>query len=434
LAWGRIYRFTEIEMSKHKELKDYEKEIEQCVKCGACQAHCPVFAEHKRESTVARGKVALAHALLEQDMPLDERFVADMSKCLLCGSCFDKCPNLVPTDEIVMAARRQITEKQGLTSFGKGVSFTLKHPSLMKWGAKSAAAFSKLLFRKVPDGSGLRLRFPAPFVTRDRTIPPIAAKPFRDRHPDYIAAEEGRPTVSFFTGCMINHMYPEIGDALLKVARFMGIGVLIPADQGCCGLPALSAGDGKTVEELSDRNVSAFEKRRADAIVTACASCNVGMGKHFGSLGEREAKLAATVTDILVLLVREGLVEKLAALPKKEERVRVSYHDPCHLRTQGITKEPRALLRALPGVDYVEMEGADRCCGLGGTFSVYHYETSKQIGSRKAPGIEKSGAQLVASACPGCMMQLQDTIAHAGLPQKVIHVLELIARDLPERR
>ncbi len=417
-------------MSKHKKLQDLQDQIRQCVKCGACQAHCPVFAEHKRESTVARGKVALAHALVDQEMPLDERFVADMSKCLLCGSCFDKCPNLVPTDEIVMAARREIAARQGLTSFGRVVGTVLRTPSLMKWGTRGARTFEKLLFRKVPDGSGLRLRFPTPWITTDRTLPQVAAVPFRERHPEFIPGSQEQPTVAFFTGCMINYMYPQIGEALLKILHFLGVNVLIPADQGCCGLPALSAGDGATVEELAGRNLTAFSRRPPDAIVTACASCNVGIGKHFGGLGEPEAALAAKVTDILVFLVRQGLPQRLAALPKKAQRQRVTYHDPCHLRTQGITKEPRALLRALPGVEFIEMEGADRCCGLGGTFSVYHYETSKQIGARKAPGIEKSGADLVASACPGCMMQLQDTIHHAGLPQQVIHVLELIARDL----
>ena len=418
-------------MSKHKNLKDLEEQIKQCVKCGACQAHCPVFGEQKRESVVARGKVALAHALLEREVELDERIMADMSKCLLCGSCFDKCPNLVPTDEIVMAARREIAQRKGMTTFGKGVSTVLKNPALMKWGAKGASALSGLLFKKVPEQSGLRLRFPAPFIAPDRTLPEVAAKPFRERHPEFVSGEEGKPLVAFFTGCMINYMYPEIGEALLKILKFMGMNVLIPADQGCCGLPALSAGDGATVETLAERNLAAFARREPEAILTACASCNVGMGKHFRELGPENERLGAKVTDILVFLVRNGLADRLAKLPRKENFQTVTYHDPCHLRTQGITREPRALLKSLPGVRFVEMEGADRCCGLGGTFSVYHYDTSKKIGARKAPGIEKSGADLVASACPGCMMQLQDTINHAGLPQKVIHVLELIARDLP---
>jgi glycolate oxidase iron-sulfur subunit len=418
-------------MSNHKKLKDYEAQIHQCVKCGACQAHCAVFAEHKRESAVARGKVALAHALLDQELPLDERFVADMSKCLLCGSCHDKCPNLVPTDEIVMAARQEIARRQGLSSLGKGLTTVLKHPRLMRWGAKGASAFGRLLFRKVPDGSGLRLRFPAPFVEQDRVIPPVAPHPFRERHPEYLPGAPEQPTVAFFTGCMINYMYPQIGEALLKILRFMEIGVRIPKEQGCCGLPALAAGDGATVTELAGRNAQAFGRQPQEKIITACASCFGGMGKHFAAHSEQAAQLAATVTDMLVFLVQNGLAEKLAALPKKSERLRVAYHDPCHLRTAGITKEPRTLLRALPGIDYVEMEGADRCCGLGGTFSVYHWETSKKIGARKTPGLEKSGAVLLSTACPGCMMQLQDTIVRAGLPQKVVHVLELIADELP---
>ena len=164
-------------MSKQKDLKEYTAEIGQCVKCGACQAHCPVFGEQKKESVVARGKVALAHALLEQEIELDERMVADMSKCLLCGSCFDKCPNLVPTDEIVMATRREIAERKGLTTFGKAVSTVLKNPALMNLMAKGGKAFSRLLFKAVPEQSGLRLRLPLPFVSRDRTLPTIADKP-----------------------------------------------------------------------------------------------------------------------------------------------------------------------------------------------------------------------------------------------------------------
>jgi glycolate oxidase iron-sulfur subunit len=108
----------------------------------------------------------------------------------------------------------------------------------------------------------------------------------------------------------------------------------------------------------------------------------------------------------------------------------VTFHTPCHLRNHGITEEPRALLRAVPGIDLVEMANAEACCGLGGTFSVYHYETSKKIGAHKAEAVKNSAAELVATACPGCIMQLQDTLNHAGLPQKVVHVLELVGEAL----
>lgn len=420
-------------MSKHKKLEDFRQEIDKCVKCGACQAQCAVYKTLKKESTVARGKVAIAEALLDKDLPLNDRFVLDMSQCLLCGSCYDKCPNLVPTDEIVMAARREIAERQGLTTFGKALTGVIKRPKLMETLVKSGQKFGGLLFKKIPDHSGLRLRFPVPFISQDRVIPDFSQQPFRDRYPQPIPGDADKPSLAFFTGCMINYTYPEVGEALVKVMRFMGFPLTVPQTQGCCGLPALAAGDEKTVDQLADANVAAFAPDKADIVVTACASCYAGIGKHYRDMGDKYAELGNKATDVLKFLVDNGLVEKLQALESTDAKpLRVTYHDPCHLRTQGITAEPRALLKALPGVEFVEMDGADRCCGLGGTFSVYHYDTSRKIGSRKADGIAASQADVVASACPGCMMQLQDSIQHAGLTTQVSHVLQLVADRLPE--
>jgi glycolate oxidase iron-sulfur subunit len=408
-------------MKELKPLADYGEQIEQCVKCGACQAHCPVFEEKKRESIVARGKVALAQALLSEGLALDDRFIADMSQCLLCGSCSDKCPNLVPTEMIVMAARCEIARRKGLTTFGKAMALTLKHSGLMKWMARGGHAFSNLLFKKVPQHSGLHLRFPAPYITPDRTLPEVAAKPFGDRHPEFIPGRANKPSITFFTGCMINFIYPDIGEALLKVFAFMGLNVYIPSEQNCCGLPALACGDAATVETLSRRNRKALDIADSSAIVTACASCNHGIGKDFNQ----------PVIDVFAFLAENGLVEQLEQLPWKGGTVGVTYHDPCHLRNQKITRQPRSLLGALPSVHFVEMANADRCCGFGGTYSVHHYDTSKKIGHKKASDIAETGTDLVATACPGCMVQLQDSINHAGFKAKTIHVLELIACDLP---
>jgi glycolate oxidase iron-sulfur subunit len=142
--------------------------------------------------------------------------------------------------------------------------------------------------------------------------------------------------------------------------------------------------------------------------------------------------LGPKTRDIFVFLLEQGLAEKLAELPRAAKRTTVTYHDPCHLRTQGITKEPRDVLKALPQVEYVEMENAGTCCGLGGTYSVYHYENSKIIGAKKAGNIESSGAELVATDCPGCIMQLQDSINHAEGKQRAVHILELLNEALPD--
>ncbi|MBN2429444.1 MAG: (Fe-S)-binding protein [Deltaproteobacteria bacterium] len=417
-------------MKKQPELKDYADDIKQCVKCGTCHAYCPIFDQEKREPMVARGKVTLAQTLLNGEVEIDKRFMENISKCLLCGTCADKCPNLVPVDEIVMASRREIAKRKGLTLFGTGLSTTLKSPALMKLMLWLGKTFSWLVFRKVPEKSGLRLRFPAPYIKRDRTIPKIAPNSFRDQHPEFIPGDKDKPQVVFFTGCMVNFMYPHIGDAAIRALKFLGINIHIPKEQGCCGVPALSSGDGATVDELTRRNFNALAGIEADYIVTACASCNAGLRGNLKKTGEEGAVLAAKVIDIHRFLVDQGLGGKLAELPPAEDKVRVTYHDPCHLRNQGITREPRAILHALPAVEFVEMKNADQCCGLGGTFSVYHYGMSQKIGAKKAAAIAQTDARLVATACPGCMMQLLDSINHAGQDQQVCHVLELLASEL----
>ncbi|WP_029915315.1 (Fe-S)-binding protein [Pelobacter seleniigenes] len=414
-------------MAELKKLQDYRSEIEQCVKCGACRAHCPAFGAEKHEGRVARGKIALADALLKGNVDLEEQFLLDMSQCLLCSSCYSQCPNKVHTEEIVAATRREIAERKGLSTFGKGVATVLKHQGLMNLLVKSGGAFSKLLFKKVPEQSGLRLRFPAPFISSDRTLPPITAKPFRERHPEVIPGQAGQPTVLFFTGCGINYMYPDSGEALLKALKFLGVTIIIPKDQNCCGLPAVSAGAKDTVESLAGKNLAMLQAHKYDYIVTACASCHSGLTQIYPGMGTEFEAYRAKVRDIFVFLVQQGLPEKLATLPKVAQPTRVTYHDPCHLRNHGITKEPRAILKALPQVEYVEMDNAGSCCGLGGTYSVYHYDTSKKIGAKKATHIAQSGAGLVATDCPGCIMQLQDSINHAGGKQHAVHILDLLS-------
>jgi glycolate oxidase iron-sulfur subunit len=416
-------------MNKNKSLKDFEKVIRECVKCGVCQAHCPTYQATKKEGAVARGKIALAAALLDGETGLEERLQQDISMCLMCGSCVNKCPNKVPTNEIVGAIRREITDNQGLSLIGKGVSTLLGSPVLMKTLSKSGAMLSPLLLKKVPETSGLRLRFPSP-IMKDRTIPRIAFRNLFDRVPEFIEGHPDKPVIGFFAGCSITYAYPEIGEMMVAILQRMGFSVYVPRAQQCCGIPALSSGSGKLVEQLAETNVSAFRKKEVRHIITACASCNGGIGEYYQTMKMDYHDFTGKVIDFSVFLKQQGLFAELAGMDKWPERVKVTYHDPCHLKTQGITKEPRQLLRALPNVDFIEMESASTCCGLGGTFSVYHYEESKAIGARKIPGLMESGAELIATACPGCIMQLQDIINHAGLKVRAVHILELMAEAL----
>ncbi len=419
-------------MTDNKKLEDFAREIQACVKCGICQAHCPAYLDSRREGAVARGKIALAAALLTGGAALETRLEEDISMCLMCGSCMQKCPNKVPTHEIVGAIRRQITANKGLSLVGRGVSTLIGSARLMKTATKTGALLAPLLLKKVPESSGLRLRFPITAMA-ERTLPKIAFRNLFDRLPEFLPGRPEMPTIGFFAGCAITYAYPEIGETMVAILQRLGYSVFLPRRQQCCGIPALSAGNGELVATLAEANVKAFSEfgeRQPTWIVTACASCNGGIGEYYRTMPAGYGEFTDKVIDFSVFLKQAGLVEQLAGLPRWPERTRVTYHDPCHLKIQGISKEPRELLRALPNIEFVEMEGADACCGLGGTFSVNHYQSSKAIGARKIPGLRDSGATLIATACPGCIIQLQDSINHAGLTVRAVHILDLVPAAL----
>lgn len=422
-------------MKNEEALKRVEQELKKCVKCGACRANCPAFNVFGKEPAVARGKIALCQHLLKGDIELDDATYSAMSKCLLCGSCVEKCPNNVPTDEIVMVAREALSRQRGLTTFHSAVGRVIGNRSLMKFGAAAARILGPLFFRKIPETSGLRLRFPMPFVGGKRHIPGIAKKPFLDRHPEVIKGEPGKPRIVFFVGCMTNFCYPQVGEAALALFRHLGCTVIIPKGQQCCGLPGMSGGDLDTVRGLAEKNLAELERYEADYIMTACATCGGALHKFYPNLvGKRHPDLAERLKAIADKTVDASqLLHKLGLDPAETgagDDVRITYHDPCHLRTRSITQQPRELLRGTPGIELTEMEGADKCCGLGGTFNVYHYDASMQINAAKSAAIQKTGAAVVATGCPGCMMQLSDGLKQHGQKTRVVHTLELLARRL----
>ncbi|SDP58809.1 (Fe-S)-binding protein [Desulforhopalus singaporensis] len=418
-------------MVRNKTLKDFEEVIRKCVKCGVCQAHCPPYLVKKREGAVARGKIALAAAVLDGETGIEKRLQEDISLCLMCGSCVKKCPNKVPTDGIIGAMRREITDRNGLPVMAKLLAGTIGSARMKNTLSKGAAFLRPLWSRKIPQSSGLHLRFGLPGM-ENRTVPEPAFSNLFDRVPEFSEGQPGRPVVGFFAGCSITYIYPEIGEMMVDILVRMGCSVFLPKNQGCCGIPALSSGHGKLVEELADNNIEVFAGKKVDWIVTACGSCNGGIGEYYRTLEGADRSFTDKVVDFSVFLEKEGFLEKLLEQKRTADPVKVTYHDPCHLKTQGITREPRDLLRALPYVDFVEMEDADACCGLGGTFSLYHYDVSKAVGARKLRGLEESGAEYVATTCPGCVMQLQDTINHAGLKVRAVHILELLLRMAPD--
>jgi glycolate oxidase iron-sulfur subunit len=216
----------------------------------------------------------------------------------------------------------------------------------------------------------------------------------------------------------------------------------VPEGQGCCGIPALSAGDLETFQKLVGYNLERFSREPCDTLITACPTCAATIKRIWPVLARgldagQQALLAglaektADVTDFLVN--RIGVGPAAFSGPREGGRV-VTYHDPCHLRKSlGVSVPPRLLLKSLPGYHYQEMNEADACCGCGGSFTLEHYELSRAVGGRKAESIRQSGAEVAATACPACLLQITDLLSRGGDKIRVKHVIELFAENLPPK-
>lgn len=413
-------------MNALRDLSAYRARLAACVRCGACQAVCPTYRETGRESTVARGKIELAAEILAGHMTLDEDNRRAFAACLLCGACTAACPNRVPTAAIVAALRRESGMAGHSSSVSRGVAALTGHPRLTRRLFGSARLLAPFFLKKVPETSGLRLRFTGQAL-RNRVLPPLPKKSLFDLVPERLPGQPGKPTVAFFAGCSISYLYPDIGLAAIQLLHRLGYTVLLPQSQACCGMPATSSGRGALAAELMQINSQAFSG--ADTVITACASCGGMLGHLYAEEGDETARqLAARVKDIHLFLQEEGQLAAFAALPRWREQPQVCWHDPCHLKNHGITEAPRALLRALPNVDFTDQAGAALCCGLGGTFALTQAALSRKIADRKAAALATSaahGTALVATGCPGCLLQLSHIIHMEGLSLQAAHSISL---------
>ncbi|MDF1536920.1 MAG: (Fe-S)-binding protein [bacterium] len=412
-----------------------------CVKCGSCFPVCPVYEAGGLESFSPRGKMALIESVHLGQLGETDRYREYIGTCLLCGACEEACPNEVPTLPVMLKAREAMTSHAGLR-FGKGIilNHLLGAARTFRVAMRTGWFFQKFLFHRIPEDSGLRRRFPLPLIARDRTVPPVARYFFTELFQELVREGYG-PRVGIFGGCMVNYFYPEIGETMVNILGSLGTTVVVPEGQVCCGMPALTGGARETVGELAVKNLEAFEKHDLDFIVTGCASCGGNLKHNYleflkeaGILEARARAFVEKVYDINSFLTRSGLAAHFRDTEVQVERepLRVTYHHPCHLaRLQGIREAPIRLIESLPGVQYVPMVDAERCCGMGGSFSIEHYDLARKVNDNKIDRIVETGAEAVVTSCPACIMHIRDGLRRRGMEAiEVLHVTELIARRM----
>jgi len=421
-------------------MKELDDQLVVCMRCGMCQAVCPLFAETGREADVARGKLALLDGLAQQLFQNPEGVQDRLTRCLLCGSCAANCPSGVKVLDIFIKARAILAGYMGLPPLKKAIfRGLLSKPdffnTILAWGAKFQGIFVKPVDTLL--GSSCS-RFLSPLL-RDRHFKPLAAVPWHRRVP----SRNTNPgvaglKVAFYVGCLIDKVFPQVGDAVLTILEHHGVGVYLPPNQGCCGIPALSSGDTKTFDTLVRHNLEFFNSEPFDYLVTACATCTSTIKKMWPLMSSEYSEAEKAQISALAnktLDISQFLVEKVGLEPGRSQdvtdKVPLTYHDPCHLKKSlGVAAQPRALIQANPRYDFNEMAEADWCCGCGGSFNLQHYGVSASIGRRKRDNIAKSQCAVVATGCPACMLQLTDMLSQAGDPVQVKHAVEVYAELL----
>ncbi|KPJ60974.1 MAG: hypothetical protein AMJ46_04400 [Latescibacteria bacterium DG_63] len=415
----------------------FSDEIVRCIKCGLCRAVCPTLLETVSESQGARGRVSLVEAVLDGRLSLSDIFDDRISSCINCKACIDACPSGVRVDDIILAARAELVARGRLPLLKRIIlRGLLKRGRLLPPVGRLASLVQRVLLALSPKGSALRLLLPLVRIDKHRQLPVFASRSFREQFPERIVPEEPGAglKVAYFVGCSSNLIYTDVADAALKVLEKLGVEVVIPREQCCCGTPMFNAGDFETARRMARINMEALDPSDVDAVIVTCASCGLALRREYSRILDLDTLgFSEKVMDISEFIVKKvGLdaLRQLTTAPADEEIV-VTYHDPCHLkRGQSIQDEPREIVRSIPGVRFKEMREPDRCCGGGGLYSFTHYEMSKAIAAHKVEAVRETGAQIVLTSCPSCIMQLADFLSRVAPDIKVMHVIELLAKAL----
>jgi glycolate oxidase iron-sulfur subunit len=428
---------AETSQGRYEQIKRFEGDLSQCMKCGFCTFWCPVYREKQVESSVARGKNMMIRGLLAGDLEYTKEYADRLNECTLCMACTTNCPAQANIPNVIVAARADAVKARGLKFPYKVVyRWLLPRRRLFGWVVRFASWF-RGIFMPRTEGTIRHLSMFLAALGKGRNIPQIAPKFLRQAVPVVNKPPSGvetKMTVGYFTGCMTDFVFPELGKHVIDFLNRNGVEVIVPREQGCCGSPVfLGAGDFDTGRKIADSNVKAFEG--LDYVVTDCATCASalkGYAKFLADTPEREeayTRFGDKVKDISQFLVDILKLPASAYQPSAEAKgKKVTWHDPCHLsRHLGVTSQPRQIIRSIPDVEYVEMPNADRCCGMAGTFSIYYYDLAKEIADKKVEAIKSTGADIVVSSCPGCEIQLIDSLLRNQVPVKVMHIMELVA-------
>lgn len=405
----------------------------QCEHCGRCLEVCPTYQALRTETMSARGRWDLIAGVARGELEPGPRYFESLTLCLNCMACSAMCPKGVDVEHMVREAKAAFPKDPVHRLIERAVfSGILLNRPVMRGLIRVLSGARALL----PGGHEALSRHLPLFITdllKGFAIPRIGGRSLFRMFPESVHALRGvsaKGEVDYFVGCFNALVDTAPAEAVIHVLAENGFDVRIPRKQTCCAAPMLFSGDGAMTRRVMRKNLSVLEGDRP--VLVSCATCGSMLSKEYpalaagegGEVSEAAARLAARTVDFAKLLsdageIREGRVPI---------RRRVTIHDPCDLaRGQGVAKEIRQILAAVPGLEIVEMDHPDRCCGGGGTYSLSHPELAREIGLIKAREIADTRADIVVTACPGCILQIERVLASEGRKVPVVHPAEVLA-------
>ena len=408
--------------------------IDDCVHCGFCLPHCPTYLLFGEEMDSPRGRIYLMREAHEGE-PLTRNMVRHFDLCLGCLACVTSCPSGVQYEKLIEATRQQVERRYRRSwadrLFRELLFRVLPYPErlrLIAWGLR--------LYR------ALRIRW----LVREspiRTLLPSRVRVLEELAPDPPPRTIDLPTVipplgvkkqrtALFTGCVQRVFFPQVNGATARVLAADGCEVIVPRGQGCCGALSLHAGREEEAIAFARRTIEAFEPVGADRVVVNVAGCGSAMKAYSHLLrddptyAERAGRFATRVRDVSEVLDELGPTAMRHPLP-----VTAAYHDACHLaHGQGIRSEPRAMLGRIPGLVLREIRESEICCGSAGIYNLVEPEPAARLGERKAANILATGAELLVTANPGCLLQVRASLARMGCFIPLAHAVEVIDASL----
>ena len=419
--------------------------IADCVHCGFCLPACPTYQLWGREEDSPRGRIQLMQEGLEQG-PMTASMVEHFDACLGCMACVTACPSGVQYDKLIEATRGQV-ERHGKQHRSRAevvlraaIFQLFPYPDRLNAMLTPLKAYQRSGLSALVRKSKILEKLSPTLATMEAIAPPVAKKvTIPASNPPRTAEGESLPVkarVGMLLGCVQRTFYPQVNAATVRVLNMEGCEVVVPKTQECCGALSVHAGRSEEGENFARGIVDTFSSANVDYLVVNSAGCGSTMKEYADILSDdpayakRAEALANKVRDVTEILVELG--PSAPRHPVAEGGLRVAYHDACHLsHAQGVRNPPRELLKQIPGLELAPIKDADTCCGSAGIYNLVRPEAARELGDKKASNIAATGAELVVTGNPGCLLQVTDALRRQGedtLPTG--HTIELLDASL----